>query len=87
MKLTFGSETKFEVTDLSGYRMAACIQKDKGFGNNFFVFALEQRPWSLVSRGALPGPVRNSGVSGQNSWSVPRGGQRHPVLLGSWTPG
>jgi hypothetical protein len=34
--------------------------------------------WSVAG---LLGPARNSGVSGQNSRSVPRGGHRHPVLL------
>jgi hypothetical protein len=41
------------------------------------------RPWSVAG---LPGPAGNSGVSGQNSRSVPRGGHRHPVLLRSCTP-
>jgi hypothetical protein len=34
--------------------------------------------WSVTG---LPGPAKNSGVCGQNSWSVLRGGRRHRVLL------
>jgi hypothetical protein len=34
--------------------------------------------WSVAG---LPGPAGNSGVGGQNSRSVPRGGYCHPVLL------
>jgi hypothetical protein len=34
--------------------------------------------WSVTG---LPGPAKNSGVCGQNSWSVLRGERRRRVLL------
>lgn len=44
MTLTFGTTPTFKVSDVSGYRITACLQRGMGFSNNFFVYAMEQTP-------------------------------------------